>query len=188
MSTVNGGNVRKGMFVLHHNEPHQVISHEFVSPGKGSAFTRVKLRNVLTSKMMDFTYKTTEQVELAEVETRELQYIYQEGNNFVFMNPRTYDQVEVSGEVMGSDHNFLKEEMICHVQFYNDQPIGIFLPKKVTLEVTEAEEAVAGDRVTAPKKQAKLETGATIAVPIFVKTGDKVVIDTSTGEYVSRNN
>ncbi len=186
MATVNGGNVRKGLFIMFHGEPHQVTWHEFVSPGKGSAFTRSKLKNIKTGKVMEFTFKTTEPVELAEVETQELQYLYNDGTSYVFMNPRTYDQVEVDAEVVGDDGRFLKEEMICYVQFHNNEPIGIFPPKKVTLLVTEAEEAVAGDRVTAPKKQATVETGATVMVPIFVKTGDTIIIDTASGDYVSR--
>jgi len=186
MATVNGGNVRKGLYIMYHGQPHLVTWHEFVSPGKGSAFTRTKLKNIQTGKVADFTFKTTEPVELAEVETQELQYLYNDGSSFVFMNPRTYDQTEVPNDVVGQDGRFLKEEMMCYVQFHNDLPIGVFPPKKVSLLVTEAEEAVAGDRVTAPKKQATVETGATVMVPIFVKKGDTIIIDTATGEYVSR--
>lgn len=186
MATVNGSNIRKGQYVIHNGEPHFVTKHEFVSPGKGSAFTRAKIRNIISGKMSDFTFKATEQIELADVETQELQYLYFDGTSYVFMNQHTYEQTEVAGEIVGEDSRFLKEEMMVHVQFYNGQPVGLYLPNKVTLLVTEAEEAVAGDRVTAPKKQAIVETGATIMVPIFVKAGDKIVIDTANGEYVSR--
>jgi len=186
MATVNGGNVRKGIFIMFHGEPHVVTWHEFVSPGKGSAFTRSKLKNIKTGKVVDFTFKTTEPVELAEVETQELQYLYNDGASFVFMNPRSYDQVEVPADVVGDDGRFLKEEMMCYIQFHDNVAIGVYPPKKVTLLVTDAEEAVAGDRVTAPKKQATVETGATVMVPIFVKKGDTIIIDTASGDYVSR--
>jgi len=188
MSTVTGGNVRKGLFIIFNGQPHIVLWHEFVSPGKGSAFTRAKIRNIISGKVFDFTFKTTETVEIADVESVEVQYLYFDGTNYLFMNPRSYEQMEVPAEVMGDQKRFLKEEMLVYVQMYNNNPIGVFLPNKIVLEVTDAEDAVAGDRVTAPKKQVTVETGATIMVPIFIKKGDKLIIDTTTGDYVSRSN
>lgn len=188
MAIVNGGNVKKGQFILHNGTPHAVLKADFVSPGKGSAFTRSKLRNLQTGNVMDFTFKTTEKVELADVESLEMQYLYFDGSSYVFMNPRTYEQTEVVADTVGDDARFLKEEMNVYVQFWGEKPIGIFMPQKVVLEVIEAEEAVAGDRANAPKKPVKVETGAEVMAPLFVKVGDKLMIDTATGEYVSRAN
>lgn len=186
MSYVNGGNVRKGYFVLHNGQPHAVVKADFVSPGKGSAFTRARIKNIKTGAVLDYTYKTTEKVELADVESVEMQYIYFDGSSYVFMNPRSYEQTEVPADVVGDDIRFLKEEMIVYIQFFDGNPIGVFMPQKVTLLVTESEDATAGDRANAPKKPAKVETGAEVMVPLFVKAGDSIVIDTATGEYVSR--
>lgn len=186
--SIKGGNVRKGQFIMHNGQPHSVVEHQFVSPGKGSAFTRTKLKNLTTGKIFDYTFKTTENVELADVETTEQQYLYFDGGSYVFMDPRSYTQTEVPAELMEQEGQFLKEEMRVHVQFYNGEPIGVFLPNKVTLKVTEAQEAAMGDRQTAPKKPVQVETGATIMVPIFIKTGDQIIIDTASGEYVSRAN
>ncbi|MCD8484000.1 elongation factor P [Candidatus Woesebacteria bacterium] len=188
MAYVNGGNVKKGQFIIHNGAPNAVIKSDFVSPGKGSAFTRAKLRNLQTGSVIDFTFKTTEKVELADVESVEMQFIYSTGAEYVFMNPRSYEQFEIPADVVGEDNKFLKEEMTVYVQLYNGQPIGIFMPQKVVLEVTEAEDAVAGDRANAPKKPVIVETGAEVMAPLFVKKGDKLLIDTATGEYVSRAN
>jgi elongation factor P len=188
MAYTNGGNVKKGMFILHNGIPHQITAADFVSPGKGSAFTRSKLRNLRTGNVMDFTFKTTEKVEIADIESVEMQYLYFDGSNYAFMNPRTYEQLEVSKELVGEYSQWLKEEMIVYVQLFNEVPMGIFPPKKVTLKVTESEDATAGDRANAPKKPATVETGATVFVPLFVKAGDMIIVDTETGTYVSRAN
>ncbi len=188
MSYTNGGNVKKGMYIIHNGVPHQVTAADFVSPGKGSAFTRSKLRNLRTGNVLEFTFKTTENVEIADVESVEMQFLYFDGENYVFMNPRTYEQMEVARELVGDYAQWLKEEMIVYVQLFNEAPMGIFPPKKVTLKVTESEDAVAGDRANAPKKPATVETGAQVMVPLFVKAGDMIIIDTETGSYVSRAN
>lgn len=186
MSQTNGGNIKKGMYILFNNVPHQVMVADFVSPGKGSAFTRSRLYNIKTGSTIDYTFKTTEKVEIADVEAIEMQYIYFDGSSYVFMNPRTFEQIEVDAALVGDYGKFLKEEMICYIQMFNDNPIGVFPPKKVTLKVTYTEDAVAGDRANAPKKPATLETGAEVAVPLFVKQGDSIIVDTESGQYVSR--
>lgn len=188
MAYTNGGNVKKGQFVLHNGAPHAVLKADFVSPGKGSAFTRSKLRNLQTGNVLDFTFKTTEKVELADVESVEMQYLYSTGDEFVFMNPRSFEQTEIPADIIGDDSKFLKEETNVYVQLYNGNAIGIFMPQKIVLEVIEAEDAVAGDRANAPKKPVIVETGAEVMAPLFVKKGDKLLIDTATGEYVSRAN
>lgn len=186
MEYTNGGNVRKGQYVMHNGQPHAVTKADFVSPGKGSAFTRAKIKNLKTGAVLEYTYKTTEKVELADIESVEMQYAYFDGTNYVFMNPRTFEQMEVPADLISDVAGFLKEEMVCYVQLHDGVPIGIFPPQKVTLKVTHTEDAVAGDRANAPKKPATLETGAEVMVPLFVKQGDLINIDTETGTYVSR--
>jgi elongation factor P len=186
MEYTTGGNIRKGQFVLHNGQPHAVVKADFVSPGKGSAFTRAKIKNVKTGAVIEYTYKTTEKVEVADVESVEMQYSYFDGTSYVFMNPRTFDQLEVPADLMEDVGKFLKEEMICYVQLHDGNPIGVFPPQKVTLKITHSEDATAGDRANAPKKPATLETGAEVMVPLFVKQGDSIIIETATGAYVSR--
>jgi elongation factor P len=186
MEYTTGGNIRKGQFILHNGQPHTVVKADFVSPGKGSAFTRAKIKNVKTGSVLEYTYKTTEKVELADVESIEMQYSYFDGTSYVFMNPRSFDQIEVPADLMEDVAKFLKEEMICYVQLHDGNPIGVFPPQKVTLKITHSEDATAGDRANAPKKPATLETGAEVMVPLFVKQGDSIIIETATGEYVSR--
>lgn len=186
MEYTTGGNIKKGQFVLYNGHPHAVVKADFVSPGKGSAFTRAKIKNVKTGAVIEYTYKTTEKVEIADVESIEMQYSYYDGTSYVFMNPRTFDQMEVPATLMEDVAKFLKEEMICYVQLHDGNPIGVFPPQKVTLKITHSEDATAGDRANAPKKPATLETGAEVMVPLFVKQGDEIIIDTASGEYVSR--
>lgn len=185
---VNGGNIKKGMYIMHKGEPHWVVGTEFVSPGKGSAFMRTKLKSLKTGNVVEFTFKSVEMVEEADVQTMEMQYLYQDGNDFVFMNPRTYDQVTVPGEVMKDYIPYLLPEQTMYVVFFNDKPIGVRFPNKVTLTVEYAEDAVAGNRINAPKKKVRVETGYEVDVPLFIKTGEKIIIDTTTGAYVSRAN
>jgi len=183
---INGGNIRKGSYIMFKGEPHMVTLTEFVSPGKGSAFTRTKLKSLKTGNVVEFTFKSTESVEEADVQTIEMQYLYQDGSDFMFMNPRNYEQVSVPASVMEEYLPYLLPEQTMYVVFYNDQPIGIRFPNKVTLKVVYAEDAVAGGRVNAPKKKVKVETGYEIDVPLFIKEGEMIVVDTTTGTYVSR--
>lgn len=186
MSYTNGGNVKKGMYIIFHGTPHQVMSSDFVSPGKGSAFTRARLYNIGAGTTVEYTFKTTEKVEIAEVESVEMQYLYFDGTSYVFMNPRSFEQIEVDAALVGDYANYLKEEMTCYIQMFNENPIGVFPPKKVSLKITYTEDATAGDRANAPKKPATLETGAEVMVPLFVKQGESIIVDTESGQYVSR--
>ncbi len=183
---LTGGNIKKGTYIMFKGEPVLVTFTEFVSPGKGSAFMRSKLKSLKTGNVVEFTFKSVETVEAADVETMEMQYLYQDGEDFVFMNPRTYDQVTVPGVVMKEYVRYLVAEQTMYVVFFNEKPIGIRFPGKVTLKIEYAEDAVAGNRVNAPKKKVRLETGYEVEVPLFLKQGDSVVIDTATGLYVSR--
>lgn len=183
---LTGGNIKKGTYIMFKGEPVFVTFTEFVSPGKGSAFMRTKLKSLRTGNVVEFTFKSVETVEEANVETIEMQYLYQDGEDFVFMNPRTFDQVTVQGHVMAEYVHYMMPEQMMYVVFFNEKAIGVRFPGKVTLKVEYAEDAVAGNRVNAPKKKVRLETGYEIDVPLFIKMGDTIIVDTTTGLYVSR--
>lgn len=186
MSTVKGGNIAKGMFILFKNEPFEVMKAEFYAPGKGSAISRVKLRSLRTGNTQEFTYKSNESVEELDVVAREMQYLYVDGTDVVFMDPRTYEQVTVPGHYLEGKMGYLIPELMMYVVFLDDKAIGVRFPLKVKLKVSEAQDAVAGNTVSAAKKPVTLETGITVYVPLFIKTGETLIIDTTTGEYVSR--
>ncbi|MEX0896035.1 MAG: elongation factor P [Patescibacteria group bacterium] len=186
MSTIKAGNIRKGKYILHKNVPHQVTKTEFVSPGKGSAFMRAKIRSAETGSTQEYTFKSTEPIEEVEVVSRELQFLYADDTEATFMDPRNFDQISVPVSLIGKQVQLLTSDSKVYVLLYQDKAIGVSLPPKVSLKVKHAEEAAAGNTVGQARKEAELETGMKIAVPIFVKTGDLVVIDTQTCSYVSR--
>jgi elongation factor P len=186
--TISGGNIRKGMYILFKNEPYQVTKTDFMSPGKGSAFMRVKMRNVKTGNSQEFTYKSTESVEEIDVMNTEMQFLYADDTEAVFMDPRTYEQTSVPMSLIEDDVKLLTPEATVYVVLYEEKAIGVRLSPKVILTVTYAEEAVAGNTVGNARKEAELETGLKVFVPLFVKTGDKIIVDTETHQYVSRAN
>ncbi|QRN86544.1 elongation factor P [Clostridia bacterium] len=165
---------------------YQIIEFQHVKPGKGAAFVRTKLRNKRTGAVVERTFRTTEKVEKAHIERLEMQYLYMDGEFYVFMNTETYDQVHLTAANLGDGLKFIKDNMNIHVQFYKDEPIGVELPTTVILTVAETEPGVKGDTANNVTKAATLETGALVQVPLFVNEGDELVIDTRTGEYVSR--
>jgi len=182
----NGGNLKKGSFILFKNQPHTVTRTEFVSPGKGSAFTRAKLKSVKTGAVQEFTFKSNEAIEELDVVTAEMQYSYTDDQDVYFMDPRTYEQVSISAELLEGKLGYLTPEVMMYIIFYNDKAIGVRFPSSVKLKVTYAEDATAGNRVNAPKKPVTMETGLMIHAPLFIKTGDTLIVDTETGEYISR--
>jgi elongation factor P len=188
MATINGGNIRKGSYILFKDQPYQVTKTEFVSPGKGSAFTRAKLKNAQTGAVQEFTFKSTERIEELDVSSREMQFSYLDGEDVVFMDPRTYEQVSIPATLLEGKIGFLTPEITIYVLFYNDKAIGVRLPNSVKLTVTYAEETTAGNRVNAPKKPVTVETGMVVQAPIFIKVGDVLSIDTDTGQYLNRIN
>jgi elongation factor P len=183
---IKGGNIRKGSYILFKGTPHTVTKTEFVSPGKGSAFTRARVKSVKTGATQEYTFKSTEPVEELEVQSKEMQFLYMDGDDVVFMEPRTFEQVTIPGTLLEDKKGYLTSEIICYILFYNDEAIGVRFPLNVRLKVTYAEDATAGNRVNAPKKPVTVETGIEVQAPLFVKTGDVLIIDTETGEYVSR--
>lgn len=188
MAKIKAGNIKKGNYILFKNQPHQVTQTQFVSPGKGSAFIRVKLKNIKTVSTQEFTYKSNESVEELDINAKEMQFLYIDATEVVFMDKISFEQVGVAKDFFGEKIGYLVPELSMHVIFYEDKPIGVSFPLKVTMKVKKAEEATAGNRSTAGKKPVEMETGITIQAPIFIKTGDKLIIDTETGAYVSRDN
>ncbi|MGB9911154.1 MAG: elongation factor P [Microgenomates group bacterium] len=183
---IESGQLKKGMCILFRGEPHLVIDKTFVSPGKGSAFTRAKLRNIKTGAVLEFTFKSGEKIEEAEVNTLEFQYLYQQGEEYFFMNPRNFEQISLSQDLIGNFYHFLKEGETYKIMLFENQPITLIPPLKVKLKVIETEAGAKGNTVTGATKPAKTETGYIVQVPLFIKEGDTIIVNTETGEYVSR--
>ena len=186
MVTVNAGNITKGSYLMFRGEPHLVTKADFMSPGKGAAVMRVKYKNLKTGNVVEFTHKTNEQVEVADIEKKEMEFSYRDGDDLVFMHSKTYEQANVPVSLVEDKIGFFNGNIKCWVMFYKGNPIGVTLPASVTLEVVESPNEVAGNRINAPKKNVKLETGMIVQVPIFIKKGEKVTIDTETKEYLGR--
>ena len=183
---INAGNLKKGDFIRYQSEIWQVQKAEFYSPGKGSALMKARIKNLLSVKNIDYTFKSNEEVETVDVESMEMQYLYKDAQNLHFMDERSYQQYTVPIEIVGDVVNFLQEGKKYFVYLHNEKPLTIKPPMSVRSKVVETEEAVRGDTVSGAKKPAKLETGVVIQVPLFVKVGDIVVVNPETGTYVER--
>lgn len=178
---------RKGLKVEIDGTPYEIIDFQHFKPGKGGAMVRTKMRNILNGRVLDNTFRSGEKVERPNLESREMQFLYHEGQDLVFMDMTTYEQLHMSQEVTGDKAYFLKDGQECRVQLYNEKPIDIEIPVSMVMEVMDTEPGAKGDTVSNVTKAAKLETGLTIQVPIFVNTGDKVKVDTRTKEYLGRD-
>ena len=163
-----------------------VVEFQHVKPGKGGAFVRTKLKNVRSGAVLDRTFRADEKVKLAVIDKREMQFLYRDGGNYVFMDNETYDQIQVPAENVGSASNYLKEGDTAVLPTYEDEVIGVDLPASVELVVTETEPGMQGDRVSGARKPATLQTGLTLQVPLFVNVGDRVRVDTRSGDYITR--
>lgn len=164
----------------------QVIEFQHVKPGKGAAFVRTKLRNVITGAVIEKTFNPTDKFPPAHVERKEMQYLYSDGDLYYFMDMETYDMLPISKDMLGDAFKFVKENMSCKVMSYKGSVFGVEPPNFVELEVTETDPGFKGDTATNVTKPATVETGAEIKVPLFINEGDKIVIDTRTGEYLER--
>jgi elongation factor P len=178
--------IRKGLKLLMDGQPYVVVDFQFVKPGKGQAFTRTKMKNMLTGGNIERNIRSGEKLEPADVEDRTLQYIYPEGDMFVFMNSTTGDQVSVPAEVVGDDSGFLIDGIDVTITIYNGNPVAISLPPHIVVQVAETEPGVRGDTATNVSKPAKISTGATVAVPLFVNQGDWIKVDTRDRAYLER--
>lgn len=183
---MKASNIKKGMMILFKDEPCLVLEKEFFKLGRGRGHLRAKLKNVKTGATIRYTFNSVEPVEEAVFQNRRLQYLYQSGQEIYFMDPQTFEQVSLADDLIGDKIHFLKEGELYLVTFYEETAMGIKLPPKVTLKISQAEEAVKGDTVTGATKTITLETGFKVRTPLFIKEGDKVIINTETGEYVSR--
>jgi elongation factor P len=163
-----------------------VVDFQHVKPGKGGAFVRTKLKNVRTGAVIDRTYRADEKLGLAMIDKREMQFLYREGTEYVFMDNETYDQMHVAPVALGDAVNYLKEGDSVVLPMYNSEIVGVDLPAAVVLEVSETEPGIQGDRVSGARKPATLETGLVVQVPLFVESGEKIKVDTRTGEYLAR--
>jgi elongation factor P len=163
-----------------------VVEFQHVKPGKGGAFVRSKLKNVLSGKVVDRTFNAGVKVDVANVDKREMQYLYREGDDFVFMDTQDYDQPHIPQATVGDAANYLLEEQTATVAFNDGTPLYVELPASVELTVSQTDPGVQGDRSTGGTKPATLQTGTTIQVPLFITTGEKVKVDTRTGDYLGR--
>lgn len=164
----------------------QVVEFQHVKPGKGAAFVRSKLKNMRTGSAQEKTFRAGEKIEKAHIETREMQYLYNSGEEYEFMDTESFEQISIPVSRLKHEKNFLLENMNVYIVNYKDEIIGIQLPNSVILEVIETEPGIKGDTATGASKNATLETGLVVQVPLFINQGDKLIIDTRSGDYVSR--
>ncbi len=163
-----------------------VVDFQHVKPGKGSAFVRSKLRNIITGSITEKTFRAGEKVARAHIETKEMQYLYFDGSDYVFMDTETYEQLVITADTMGDRNMYLKENMLVLVQFYEKSIVGIELPNSVELVVSQTDPGLKGDTASGGTKPATLETGAVVQVPLFIEEGDVLKIDTRSGQYLER--
>ncbi|PJJ63130.1 elongation factor P [Compostimonas suwonensis] len=180
--------IRNGVVLKIDGQLWTVIEFQHVKPGKGGAFVRTKIKNVVSGKVVDRTYNAGAKIETANVDRRDYQYLYRDGNDYVFMDTADYDQLTVSEVVVGDAANFLLEQQAATVALYEGAPLYVELPASVVLEITYTEPGLQGDRSTGGTKPATVETGYQIQVPLFLETGTKVKVDTRTGDYLGRVN
>ena len=183
---ISAGEFRNGVTFEMDGQVMQVVEFQHVKPGKGAAFVRTKMKNVITGAVTEPSFNPTAKFETAFVEKKDMQYSYNDGDLYNFMDMETYDMVPIAAELIGENVRFLKEEMMCKVNSYKGSIFAVELPTFIELEVTETDPGFKGDTATNVTKPATLETGAEIKVPLFINPGDKIRIDTRTGEYMER--
>jgi len=188
MGNMNVGDVTKGSKLIFENAPWTVLEVNFVKPGKGNAFYKLRVQNLLTRNTLEKTLRGGVQVEFADVTDSEMQYLYADANGLVFMDKNNFEQISVTREAVGDDKDFLLENMDVSVTLWNGEPIALRLPNTVIMDVVYTEPAIKGDTQSGVMKPAKLQTGVEIPVPIFVATGDKITVNTQTREYTGRVN
>jgi len=186
MATYSTNEFRSGLKVMLDGDPCSIVENEFVKPGKGQAFNRVRLRNLRTGRIWERTFRSGESLEAADVIDTDMQYLYTDGEFWHFMNPDTYDQVAADEKAVADAVQWLNEEDVCTVTLYNGAPLIVTPPNFVELEIVETDPGLKGDTVGTGGKPAKLSTGATVNIPLFVQQGETIRVDTRTGEYVSR--
>ena len=186
MATYSTNEFRSGLKLLIDGDPCTIVENEFVKPGKGQAFNRVRIRNLKTGRVVDRTYKSGETVEAADVMDYEMQYLYSDGDVWHFMDPQSFEQYEAGAEAVADAKDWLKEEDTCSVTLWNGSPLAVEPPNFVELKIVQTDPGLRGDTAQGGIKPALLETGATVRVPLFVEEGEVIRVNTRTGEYVSR--
>ncbi len=186
MASYSTNEFKGGLKVMLDGDPCSIIENEFVKPGKGQAFNRVKLRNLSTGKTIEKTFKSGDRLEAADVMEVEMQYLYHDGEFWHFMDPNTFDQKPASEKAVGDAKKWLKEEDICEIVLFNGEPLDVQPPKFVELEVVQTDPGVKGDTAGSGGKPATLSTGAVVQVPLFIQEGEVLKVDTRSGEYVGR--
>ena len=177
---------KPGLKIIIDNDPCEIIEEDFVKPGKGQAFSKLKFRNLLTGRVGEKTCKVGESIESADVEELEMQFLYLDGDSWVFMHPENFEQISINQDLIGTNKDWLSEGDICQVILWNQQPISVVPPVFVNLEITKTDPGVKGDTASGGSKPATLSTGAIIKVPLFISEGEIVTIDTRNGEYQGR--
>ncbi len=184
------GDLKRGLSVQIDGTPYVIVTLEFVKPGKGQAIYKVRLKNLMDGSVLDRTFRSGDRLESAKTDAREMQFMYAEGDQYYFMDTRTFDQIFVTADLIGDNRKFLLPETVCTITFFGEKPIAVVLPNFVELKVTDAGSSFVGDTVSSAYKTVVVETGAPVQVPPFIKVGDRLKIDTrsGTGVYVERVN
>ena len=181
--------VKKGVVIRQADDLFVVVEFQHVNPGKGAAFVRARMKSLGTGKVLEVTYKTSESVDIVQVDFRTMQFLYKSGDNFAFMNMESYEQIEMNGDLVGDEGKYLKEGLDVVVGLYEDRPVSIELPKKIKYKVVEAPPAVRGDSATGNvTKEIVLDNVLHVQAPIFIKEGEEILVNTETGDYSARAN
>lgn len=186
MATISTNDFKNGITIIFRDGLWDIVEFQFVKPGKGGAFVRTKLKNVRTGAVLEHTFDSKAKVDQAHIEKKEMEYLYRDGDNFVFMDPESYEQVPVDLERVKALLPFLKENTVCSFKMYGDEVLTVALPDFMVFTITETAPYLKGSTASSGPKPAVIETGTTINVPVFVTEGDRVRVDTRTGDYLER--
>lgn len=183
---VNVNDFKTGMSIKYEENIYSVVDYQHVKPGKGAAFVKAKLKNLRTGAIIEITFNSSVKVELAHIEKRDMQFLYSQGDTYYFMNMETYDQIEVKESQLGDDKKYLKENLVLNIISYEGEILGLQLPDKIEMVVTKTEPGVKGNTTNNAMKDAVLETGMTVKVPLFINEGETIIVSTKDGKYQSR--
>ncbi len=186
MADYSTNELRSGLKVMLDGDPCSIVDNEYVKPGKGQAFNRVKLRNLRSGRVWERTFKSGDKLEGADVMDHDMEYLYNDGEFFHFMDPQSFEQVQADAAAVGESAKWLKEQDVCVVTLYNGAPLAVAPPNHVELEITETDPGLKGDTAQGGTKPATLSTGAVVKVPLFLSIGEVIKVDTRTGEYLGR--
>ena len=187
MTMISVNEFKNGLTIEYNNDLWRIVEFQHVKPGKGSPFVRSKLKSLRTGAVQEYTFRSTAKVETADIQTRQMQYLYNDGSSYVFMDTATYEQLEVPNAKIDQEAKYLKENMIVNIISHNGETLGLDLPNTVDLKVVETEPGIRGDTSSGGGKPATMETGLVVTVPFFINVGDVLTINTSDGSYVSRS-